>query len=211
MQTWESDRSHVVKSGTQAVDPLVTFNSLLTYDEVLQYRGSIANLRKSHNASADRSSTLINAYDPDNDLKALNERYRSGPFHPRAHVFESITHEEGDAVFGIGLRKWAEGGWGSEEVRKDCLPPILTTLLDNMNDAFGDVQVSGTLFSECGKTVNHRMPAKRKARIYEVPLSAVHHLREALNSLIGGTGNSGRRLGEVRCANLGRCSKVVVA
>ena len=46
------------------------------------------------------------------------------------------------------------------------------------------MQVSGTLFSECDKTVGRRrMPAKRKTWIYEVRLSAVHHLREALNSI----------------------------
>ena len=140
LQAWESDRLHAVKSGTQVFNSWVTSNSPLTCFEVLlQYQGSIANLRKSYDASADRSSTLISAYNPDNDLKALIERYRTGPFRPRAHVFESITHEEGDAVFGIDLRKWAEGGWGTDEVRKDSLPPILTTLLDNLNGAYGDI------------------------------------------------------------------------
>lgn len=48
-------------------------------------------------------------------------------------------------------------------------------------------QVSGSPLSECGETVNSRhIPAKRKTWIYEVPLSAVHHLREALNSIPDG-------------------------
>ena len=46
------------------------------------------------------------------------------------------------------------------------------------------MQVSGTLLSECDKTVDcRRVPAKRKTWIYEVPLSSVHHLREASNSI----------------------------
>ena len=46
------------------------------------------------------------------------------------------------------------------------------------------MQFSETLLSECDKTVDRRhVPAKRKTWIYEVPLSAVHHLREALNSI----------------------------
>ena len=46
------------------------------------------------------------------------------------------------------------------------------------------MQVSGTSLFECDKTVDcRRMLAKRKTWIYEVPLSAVHHLREALNSI----------------------------
>ena len=49
------------------------------------------------------------------------------------------------------------------------------------------MQVSGTLFCECDKTLNRRrMPAKRKTRSYEVPLSAVRYLREALNSMLEG-------------------------
>ena len=115
------------------------FEFFLTHPQaLLQYQGSIANLRKSYDASAERSSIIISAYNPDSDLKALMERYRTGPFRPKAHVFESITHEEGDAVFGIDLRKWAEGGWGSDEVRKDSLPPVLTTLLTTLGDAYGD-------------------------------------------------------------------------
>ena len=114
--------------------------SLLIHIEVLlQYQGSIANLRKSYDASADRSSTLISAYNPDSDLKALIERYRTGPFRPKPHVFEAVTHEEGDVVFGIDLKKWVEGGWGSDEIRRDNLPPVLTTLLNTLNDAYGDI------------------------------------------------------------------------
>ena len=51
-------------------------------------------------------------------------------------MFESITHEEADVVFGIDLRKWAEGGWGSDEVRRDTLPPVLTTLLDRLKASY---------------------------------------------------------------------------
>ena len=96
-------------------------------------------LRKSYDASSDRSSTLISAYNPDSDLKALMERYRTGPFRPKANLFESVSHEEGDSVSGIDLRKWAEGGWSSDEVRKDSLPPVLTTLLDALNTKYGEI------------------------------------------------------------------------
>lgn len=51
-------------------------------------------------------------------------------------MFESIAHEEGDVVFGIDLRKWAEGGWGSDEVRKESLPPVLTMLLGALEEAY---------------------------------------------------------------------------
>ena len=67
------------------------------------------------------------------------ERYRTGPFRPKAHLFESVSHEEGDGVFGIDLRKWAEGGWTSDEVRRDTLPPVLTILLDALNTKYGEI------------------------------------------------------------------------
>jgi len=54
-------------------------------------------------------------------------------------VFESVTHEEGDVVFGIDLRKWAEGGWGSDEIRRETLPPVLTTLLNALNTQYGKI------------------------------------------------------------------------
>ena len=54
-------------------------------------------------------------------------------------MFESITHEEGDSVFGIDLRRWADGSWGSDEVRRDSLPPVLTMLLNALNAQYGEI------------------------------------------------------------------------
>lgn len=54
-------------------------------------------------------------------------------------MFESIAHEEADVVFGIDLRKWAEGGWGSDEVRRDTIPPVLTALLNSLNAEYAEI------------------------------------------------------------------------
>lgn len=62
-------------------------------------------------------------------------------------MFESITHEEGDSVFGIDLKKWADGGWGNDEVRRDSLPPVLTTLLNALNAEYGDIADDSGLWS----------------------------------------------------------------
>lgn len=46
------------------------------------------------------------------------------------------------------------------------------------------ILVSGNFLPGFGETANHpHPPAKRKTWIYEVPLNAVHHLRETLNSV----------------------------
>lgn len=73
-------------------------------------------------------------------MTALIERYRTGPFRPDAQVYESVAHDESDVVFGIDLRKWAEGGWSmitSEEEKKDVFPPVITALLAGLSEAYG--------------------------------------------------------------------------
>jgi hypothetical protein len=107
---------------------------------LLQYQGTLANIPKVLKAIDDRSSTLVTSYQPDNDLKALIERYRTGPFHPTPQVYESVAHDESDIVFGIDLRKWAEGGWvalTTGEQKKELYPNVLSALLDGLQEAYG--------------------------------------------------------------------------
>ncbi|KXN86633.1 Rho-GTPase-activating protein 8 [Leucoagaricus sp. SymC.cos] len=153
LQRWESERLRAVKT------------------VLLQFQGTLANLPKAINPSIERQATLIAAYQPESDLTALIERYRTGPFRPDPQVYESVAHEESDVVFGIDLRKWTEGGWftltsGAE--KKDTIPPVITALLNALNDAYTKMENDGE---------------KRKTWIYEVPLPAVHRLREALNAI----------------------------
>ncbi|KAF5383527.1 hypothetical protein D9615_003598 [Tricholomella constricta] len=153
LQRWEMERLRAVKT------------------VLLQYQGTLANLPKALEPSIERQATLVASYQPDNDLTALIERYRTGPFRPNAQVYESVAHDESDVVFGIDLRKWAEGGWHAlttGEEKKELVPPVVTTLLEGLTEAYG------------------RLPndaEKRKSWIYEVPLPAVHHLRETLNAV----------------------------
>lgn len=101
------------------------------------------------------------------------ERYRTGPFRPEPQVYESVAHDESDVVFGIDLRRWAEGSWTAvtspeDDGKKDLIPPVITALLSGLDRAYT-------------KLPNDM--EKRKSWIYEVPLPAVHHLREALNAV----------------------------
>ncbi|KAF8909412.1 hypothetical protein CPB84DRAFT_1743969 [Gymnopilus junonius] len=153
LQRWESERLRAVKT------------------VLLQYQGTLANLPKNLDSSVERSATLVAAYQPESDLTALIERYRTGPFRPNPQIYESLAHDESDVVFGIDLRKWAEGGWYAltqgENEKKEVIPLVLTALLSGLDAAY------------------ERVPndiEKRKAWIYEVPLPAVHHLRESLNA-----------------------------
>ncbi|KAF8892093.1 hypothetical protein BD779DRAFT_1670440 [Infundibulicybe gibba] len=153
LQRWETERLRAVKT------------------VLLQFQGTLANLPKSLEPSIERSATLIAAYQPESDLTALIERYRTGPFRPHSQVYESVTHDEPDVLFGIDLRKWAESSWdmlSTGEETRGTVPPVVTALLSAMDQAYG------------------RLPddaERRKSWIYEVPLPAVHHLRETLNGL----------------------------
>ncbi|KAH9995488.1 hypothetical protein BJV77DRAFT_1059663 [Russula vinacea] len=153
LQRWESERLHAVKT------------------VLLQFHGTLSNLPRALEAPLERSASHIAAYLPDSDLSALIERYRTGPFRPHPQVYESVAHNESDVLFGIDLRRWSEGGWNTlhDEVQaKPLVPPVLTTLLDGLMQAY--LQLPNDL-------------EKRKAWIYEVPLPAVHHLRESLNAV----------------------------
>ncbi|KAF9218988.1 hypothetical protein BS17DRAFT_790309 [Gyrodon lividus] len=153
LQRWEMERLAAVKT------------------VLLQYQGTLANLPKAFEPTLERSATFVATYQPDSDLTALMERYRTGPFRPVPQLYESVAQDESDVVFGIDLRKWAEGGWSaltSGEEKTELIPPVLTALLNGMSESYT------------------RLPndvEKRKAWIYDVPLPALHHLREALNAV----------------------------
>ena len=99
----------------------------------------MANFPKYFEPSIERSAILVTTFQPESDLTALVERYRTGPFRPEAQIYESVSHDEFNVVFGIDLRKWAEGGWSaltSGMPRKDVVPPVLTSLLMGLEDAY---------------------------------------------------------------------------
>ncbi|KAG8861445.1 hypothetical protein FRB96_002894 [Tulasnella sp. 330] len=161
LQRWEMDRLNAIKT------------------VLLQYQGITSSLSGPISAINDRSSVLISSFMPENDVKALIERYRTGPFRPDPKIYESITHEM-DSSFGIDLRKWAgEGAFqqirsiGSvddmhSEIARADLPPVLTALLEALQSAYSKLPSDDQ---------------RRKTWIYEVPLASVHHLRATLNTL----------------------------
>jgi hypothetical protein len=113
---------------------------------LLQYQGTLANIPKALEGTNERSKTLIASYQPESDLKALIERYRTGPFHPTPQVYESVAHDESDVVFGIDLRKWSEGGWEAlttGEQKKELYPNVLSALLGGLKDAYGRLPDDG--------------------------------------------------------------------
>jgi hypothetical protein len=108
---------------------------------LLQFHGTLSNLpRALEPAIGELSAAHVAAFIPETDLVGLMERYRTGPFRPHAQLYESVAHDEQDVVFGIDLRRWADGGWGvlvdSEEKKKEGAPPVLEALLAAISKAY---------------------------------------------------------------------------
>ena len=166
LQRWEAERLHAVKA------------------VLLQFHGTLSNLPRALEAPLERSASHIAAYLPDSDLSALIERYRTGPFRPHPQVYESVTHDESDVLFGIDLRKW--NALQEEGQNKPLVPLVLTTLLDGLTQVYLELPNDlgeSVVCSPSRLVVIVLSLEKRKAWIYEVPLTAVHHLRESLNAV----------------------------
>ena len=126
-----------------------------------QYHTCVEGYAKAVAPSFERSSTLVDSYQPEADLRAVIEQYRTGPFRPDAQVYESVTHDESDVVFGIDLRKWADlGTWnataGTAEEKKepkDLVPPVLSALLAALKEAYPGIPNDTGM---CGYTFNAR-------------------------------------------------------
>lgn len=135
LQRWEIERLRAVKTGELNE---IRGAGLFTHASIalLQYQGTISNTPKALEPSIERSGTIISAYQPENDLTAMMERYRTGPFRPEAQVYESIAHDEADVVFGIDLRR--EGAWrtDSQEGKSGVLPQVVTAMLHALDEGY---------------------------------------------------------------------------
>ncbi len=50
-----------------------------------------------------------------------------------------MSHDESDVLFGIDLRKWAEGGWSMmapSEEKKDAIPAVVSALLEGITESY---------------------------------------------------------------------------
>lgn len=110
-----------------------------------------------------RVSATIELVRPDKDIAAMIERNRTGPFVPRPLAFHSHYSEPPISAFGIDLRRWDETKPAGEIV-----PPVLAFLLSHIERRYDDERTTNA--------------EKRKAWLYETPLTAQHQLRATLNA-----------------------------
>ncbi|KAL7424901.1 Rho-GTPase-activating protein 8 [Cryptotrichosporon argae] len=152
-ERWERERLAVVKT------------VLKQYEEALaKLPARLVELQKGTTLS-------VEAFNPEADIKALIEGSRTGPYRPRPHIYESIESDLPDVNFGIDLRRWAgDIGWKSRISAptrpKGAVPEVLEALLDAVQDMYADIPHD----------------ERRRAWIYEVPLTETHMLRNAVNN-----------------------------
>ncbi|KAG9083124.1 hypothetical protein FS749_006281 [Ceratobasidium sp. UAMH 11750] len=135
-----------------------------------QYQAALGSLTPALGASVARIGPLLDAFVPESDATALIEHARTGPFRPVAHLFESrqLGEYAADGVFGLDLGKWGAAAWGEGESGVDTIPGVVTALLSALTEKYKDLPSD---------------EERRRTWIYEVPLSASHRLREAINDL----------------------------
>ncbi|CCO28439.1 Rho-GTPase-activating protein 8 [Rhizoctonia solani AG-1 IB] len=135
-----------------------------------QYQAALSSLPNALNASIARSKPLIDAFTPETDATALIERARTGPFRPTAHLFENRQLGEyiTDGHFGLDLGKWGAAAWGEGEAAPDAIPSVITALIGALEAKYP------SLASD---------EERRRTWIYDVPLTASHRLREAINDV----------------------------
>ncbi|GJJ11361.1 hypothetical protein Clacol_005593 [Clathrus columnatus] len=181
LQRWEVERLRMIKT------------------VLLQYQGIIANIPGALHSSFERSSVAVTSFQPETDIIALIERYRTGPFRPCPPLYESITHEQGDSIFGVDLRKWAhEGGYNAipsiedqkDFDKQDLVPNVVRGILSGLAEAYSKLPDDT---GECPHYFKHEFLTHLSLAALQsvakfgftmhVPLPSVHHLREAINTL----------------------------
>lgn len=129
---------------------------------IMGFNAALATLIPKMKKTAEESDVLNESFVPESDVAALVERYRTGPFRPSPVLFHSFKGLPDQVNFGIDLGKWHL----SQDDQQLHVPPIFSRLLKNLEE-------------KCKNIESHS--ERRKTWIYEVPLRAVHSLREALD------------------------------
>ncbi|MBW0504856.1 hypothetical protein O181_044571 [Austropuccinia psidii MF-1] len=132
---------------------------------IIGFNAALSTLNLKMNKLAEEANVLNESFSPEADISALIERYRTGPYRPSPTLFRSYRHQEVKVNFGIDLSKWHNSQPAGDSEFCD-IPPVLIRLLTDLENKYPKIS-------------SHE--ERRKTWIYEVPLKAVHELREALN------------------------------
>lgn len=126
MQIEELLASSMARAQKLEHDRLKAIKSVLS-----TYSATLASLNTPLQLSSERTALLQEAFIPASDLNSIIERYKTGPFRPRANVWVDFYHERTDVRFGIDLRHWRD-----THDKKEQLPDIVEALLATLKEGY---------------------------------------------------------------------------
>ncbi|PLN76435.1 hypothetical protein BDW42DRAFT_20980 [Aspergillus taichungensis] len=127
---------------------------------VLDFSGAISNVIPNLQSTVDHMMLYQETIQPLGDLRYLLENYRTGGFVPRVQAYENYYGSVEDQNFGVDLEARARAD-------RKRVPILVTTILTFLDNRYPDLEGD---------------EARRGIWLYNVPLAATHHLRNALNN-----------------------------
>jgi hypothetical protein len=159
---------------------------------IMGFNAALATLNPKMDKLAADAVVLNESFNPEGDVAALVERYRTGPFRPSPVLFHSYRSHETRVNFGIDLSKWHNCQHVDYSEDFNDVPPILTRLITLLEKGYPRLSTDDGQCCPPSRVIEEPSFSffllryfvcveRRMAWIYEVPLKAVHELREALN------------------------------
>ncbi|KAH2760287.1 hypothetical protein KXV52_004882 [Aspergillus fumigatus] len=127
---------------------------------VLDFSGAISNVIPNLQSTVDHMMLYQETIQPLGDLRYLLENYRTGGFVPRVQAYENYYGSVEEQNFGVDLEARARAD-------RKRVPILVTTLLTYLDNCYPELEGD---------------EARRAIWLYDVPLAATHHLRNALNN-----------------------------
>jgi hypothetical protein len=85
--------------------------------------------------ASEEAATVVGAVQPEADLAATIEVYRTGSYRPRPHVFHGREGEQ-EANFGVDLRRWEETRHLRPAQDDGQVPAVLALLFEHLGKAY---------------------------------------------------------------------------
>ncbi|KAK3615287.1 Rho-GTPase-activating protein 8 [Elasticomyces elasticus] len=127
---------------------------------VLDFSGAISNVIPSLQSTVDNMMLFQETVQPAGDVRYLLENYRTGSYIPKVITYENYYNQVDEQTFGVDIEARAR----SDRKR---VPLIITTILTFLDSRYPDLEGD---------------EARRSIWVVDVPLAAIHHLRNQLNT-----------------------------
>lgn len=127
---------------------------------ILDFSGAVSNVIPSLQSSVDNMMLFQETVQPLGDLRYLLENYRTGNYVPKVTVYENYYNKVEEQTFGVDIEARARAD-------RKRVPLIITTILTFLDSHYPDLEGD---------------EARRSIWTVDVPLAAIHHLRNTINT-----------------------------